>query len=96
MIGASNPLFFHICLPVIPGWFSRFFMSREVWDWFASGEDVPYATGWLPIMGHMLTASKYGKDVDMGLDVGSQFRSKGLLGSQLNQKPMPMDVYRFQ
>lgn len=26
------------------------------------GEDVPYAAGWLPIMGHMLTASKYGKD----------------------------------
>jgi hypothetical protein len=39
----------------------------------ASGEDVPYAAGWLPILGHMLTAWEYGKDMDMeGLDVGSQ------------------------
>lgn len=42
----------------------------------ASGEDVPYAAGWLPILGHMLTAWEYGKDMDMeGLDVAQTLRT---------------------
>ena len=65
----------------------------------ASGEDVPYAAGWLPILGHMLTAWEYGKDMDVeGLDVGSQtIRTiDSLVFNYVHQRPVFMDAYGFQ